>query len=136
MNVAQGCIPAATKSSLDVPIVAGITVGTFKELFLCVHVFFYINSAVLNGKEISKFGISFNPGKRLREFNNGVRHRSNRGYCDPIIFSRRFTIRLSSRHEAETFERLIKQANKDKILSSFGLEVLDITLLKLVESFS
>lgn len=99
-----------------------------KGIVVKEYCFFYINTAIIQGREIVKIGISNNPEKRIKEFNNGIRHRSKGGHCELVCFIRSFTIRLINRTHAVNIERRFKNNNKQYLLNRFGNEVFDISL--------
>jgi predicted GIY-YIG superfamily endonuclease len=91
---------------------------------LCVV---YVHTARFMGREISKVGITNNLIKRLKEFNNGLRHRSRYARdLNGVEFNNAFSILVGSREKASHIEREVTKSLKSVRLSEFGREVFDI----------
>ena len=76
---------------------------------------------------MTKIGYSFDPKKRLSEFNNSVRIRRKKGHLDSyVIFSQFFLIKLRCREDCKIAERLFLLMFKDRVLRQFGKEVVNI----------
>ena len=86
----------------------------------------YVNWAEYQGRRVSKVGFSNNPDKRLKEFNNGLRHLLRKGYLgQPVAFARFFSAPLAGASSARAVERAFFEASGLPIISEMGREVVD-----------
>ena len=94
--------------------------------------FLYINPSTYKD-DIIKIGISNNPEKRLKEFNNSLTHLNKNGYCERIKFQAGFVVKCKNRAHAKKIEASFKKKNKKYLLRRFGTEVFNLTLKHAVE---
>ena len=92
------------------------------------YCFLYFNIAHHSTGEIIKIGVSNNPEKRILEFNNGIKFRHKKGYCELVKFYRAFTIRYKNRKSAYKTELKFKRLNNEYCLNEFGSEVFHLKL--------
>jgi len=90
--------------------------------------YLYINTAIFNGRQIIKIGISRDPDKRLHGINRAIYFRSHYYKVPQAVFCRAFTVKFKNRLLARRSETRFKRRHKKHLISEFGTEIFDINI--------